>query len=104
MVGSAEKQQPIVRSSHRHASSVSIDVPLQLEMILQALEYETAQGLDLQEFFNSTAGKFKTETGWAWAAEIVAREDSKSSTESSAVIAGEAALMHQEVDSLWQRN
>ena len=73
MVGSAEMQQPIVRSSHRHVSSVSIDVPLQLEMILQALEYEAAQGLDLQEFFNSTAGRFKTETGRAWAAEIVAR-------------------------------
>ena len=63
----------MVRSSHRHASSASIDVPLQLEMILQALEYEKAQGLDLQEFFDSTAGKFKTETGRAWAAEIVAR-------------------------------
>ncbi len=46
---------------------------LQLEMILQASEYEAAQGLDLQEFFNSTAGKFRTELGKAWAAEIVAQ-------------------------------
>jgi len=42
-------------------------------MILQASEYESAQGKNLQEFFDSTAGKFKTEVGKAWAAEIVAR-------------------------------
>lgn len=46
---------------------------LQLEMILQAQEYEKAQGLDLQEFFESTKGKFKTELGQSWAAEIIAR-------------------------------
>lgn len=34
-----------------------------LEMILQAHEYEQGQGLGLQQFFNSTAGKFKTDTG-----------------------------------------
>lgn len=34
-----------------------------LEMILQAHEYEQAQGLSLQQFFDSTAGKFKTEVG-----------------------------------------
>ncbi|KIZ02644.1 HD domain-containing protein 2 [Monoraphidium neglectum] len=34
-----------------------------LEMIVQAHEYEQAQGLELQQFFDSTAGKFKTETG-----------------------------------------
>ncbi|BDA40619.1 HD domain-containing protein 2 [Coccomyxa sp. Obi] len=44
-----------------------------LEMILQAQEYEKAQGLNLQEFFESTKGKFKTELGQSWAAEIVAR-------------------------------
>lgn len=44
-----------------------------LEMIIQAHEYEQAQGLDLQQFFDSTAGKFKTETGRAWAAELVGR-------------------------------
>jgi hypothetical protein len=31
---------------------------------VQAHEYEQAQGLELQQFFDSTAGKFKTETGW----------------------------------------
>ncbi|XP_020962193.1 HD domain-containing protein 2 isoform X2 [Arachis ipaensis] len=44
-----------------------------VEMILQALEYENEQGKDLDEFFQSTAGKFQTETGKAWASEIVSR-------------------------------
>ncbi|XP_038891100.1 5'-deoxynucleotidase HDDC2 [Benincasa hispida] len=44
-----------------------------LEMILQALEYENEQGKDLDEFFQSTAGKFQTELGRAWASEIVSR-------------------------------
>lgn len=44
-----------------------------VEMILQALEYETEQGKDLDEFFQSTAGKFQTELGKAWAAEIASR-------------------------------
>ncbi|XP_061992052.1 uncharacterized protein LOC133710087 [Rosa rugosa] len=44
-----------------------------VEMILQALEYENGQGKDLDEFFQSTAGKFQTDVGKAWAAEIVSR-------------------------------
>ncbi|KAJ3679203.1 hypothetical protein LUZ60_017214 [Juncus effusus] len=44
-----------------------------VEMILQALEYEKEKGHDLEEFFISTAGKFQTDVGKAWAAEIVAR-------------------------------
>ncbi|KAF7838103.1 HD domain-containing protein 2-like [Senna tora] len=44
-----------------------------VEMILQALEYEDEQQKDLDEFFQSTAGKFQTETGKAWALEIVSR-------------------------------
>lgn len=44
-----------------------------VEMILQALEYESEQGKDLDEFFQSTAGKFQTEIGKAWASEIVSR-------------------------------
>lgn len=46
-----------------------------VEMILQALEYETAQGKNLDEFFQSTAGKFQTDIGKAWAAEIVSRRN-----------------------------
>ncbi|KAG5378924.1 hypothetical protein IGI04_026766 [Brassica rapa subsp. trilocularis] len=44
-----------------------------VEMILQALEYEIEHGKVLDEFFISTAGKFQTEIGKGWAAEINAR-------------------------------
>ncbi|GAB4820545.1 hypothetical protein N2152v2_007591 [Parachlorella kessleri] len=40
-----------------------------VEMILQALEYEQAQRITLQEFFDSTAGKWRTEIGRSWAEE-----------------------------------
>ncbi|KAH6556208.1 hypothetical protein KP509_1Z197500 [Ceratopteris richardii] len=46
-----------------------------VEMILQALEYETSHGKVLNEFYESTAGKFQTEIGKAWAAEIVKRRE-----------------------------
>ncbi|KAK6942363.1 HD domain [Dillenia turbinata] len=48
-----------------------------LEMILQAQEYENDQGIDLEEFFQSTAGKFQTELGKAWASEIASRRKNK---------------------------
>ncbi|KAL6973762.1 hypothetical protein U1Q18_027947 [Sarracenia purpurea var. burkii] len=48
-----------------------------VEMILQALEYETEQGKNLDEFFQSTAGKFQTELGKAWASEIASRRKTK---------------------------
>ncbi|XP_076885077.1 uncharacterized protein LOC143534487 [Bidens hawaiensis] len=44
-----------------------------IEMILQALEYENEQNKDLEEFFESTAGKFQTDIGKAWALEIASR-------------------------------
>ncbi|CAH8349681.1 unnamed protein product [Eruca vesicaria subsp. sativa] len=44
-----------------------------VEMILQALEYESEHGKVLDEFFISTEGKFQTEIGKSWAAEINAR-------------------------------
>nr|CAB3477733.1 unnamed protein product [Digitaria exilis] len=44
-----------------------------VEMILQALEYEKEHGKVLDEFFLSTAGKFQTEIGKSWAAEVNAR-------------------------------
>ncbi|XP_020593792.1 HD domain-containing protein 2-like [Phalaenopsis equestris] len=44
-----------------------------VEMILQALEYEQEQGMNLDEFFQSTAGKFQTDVGRAWAMEINSR-------------------------------
>ncbi|OEL28160.1 HD domain-containing protein C4G3.17 [Dichanthelium oligosanthes] len=48
-----------------------------IEMILQAMEYEKEQGQDLEEFFQSTAGKFQTDIGKAWAAEIASRRKTK---------------------------
>ncbi|KAL2904892.1 HD domain-containing protein 2-like protein [Bienertia sinuspersici] len=47
-----------------------------VEMILQALEYETEHGMVLDEFFLSTAGKFQTDTGKSWAAEVISRRKS----------------------------
>ncbi|KAL8137723.1 hypothetical protein V2J09_003724 [Rumex salicifolius] len=47
-----------------------------VEMILQALEYEMEHGKALDEFFLSTAGKFQTEVGKSWAAEIISRRSS----------------------------
>ncbi|KAF8399212.1 hypothetical protein HHK36_015077 [Tetracentron sinense] len=48
-----------------------------VEMILQALEYEMEHGKVLDEFFLSTAGKFQTEIGKSWAAEIISRRSSR---------------------------
>ena len=42
-------------------------------MILQAHEYEQSQGKQLDEFFASTEGKWRTQLGKQWAAEIVSR-------------------------------
>ncbi|KAL9687625.1 hypothetical protein QQ045_032030 [Rhodiola kirilowii] len=47
-----------------------------VEMILQALEYEKEQGKVLDSFFQSTAGKFQTDVGKAWATEVNARRTS----------------------------
>lgn len=47
---------------------------------MQAHEYEQAQGLSLQEFFDSTAGRFKTPLGQAWAAELVSRRQAGQSS------------------------
>lgn len=48
-----------------------------VEMILQALEYENEQGKDLEEFFQSTAGKFQTDVGKALALEVASRRNRK---------------------------
>ena len=44
-----------------------------LEMILQAQEYEKAQGLPLQEFFDSTSGRFGTDIGRLLAGAVALR-------------------------------
>ncbi|CAN6444519.1 unnamed protein product [Victoria cruziana] len=46
-----------------------------VEMILQALEYEAEHGKVLDEFFLSTAGKFQTDVGRRWAAEVTSRRN-----------------------------
>ncbi|KAH7651030.1 putative hydrolases of HD protein [Dioscorea alata] len=48
-----------------------------VEMILQALEYEMAHGKILDEFFLSTAGKFQTDVGKRWAAEVTLRRNKR---------------------------
>jgi putative hydrolase of HD superfamily len=55
-----------------------------IEMILQAQEYEAEGSHDktLDQFFTSTEGKWKTEIGKAWAAEIVRRRKKISHPES----------------------
>ena len=59
---------------------------LQVEMILQANEYEEAQGAHLEEFFASTKGKFQTDLGKAWAAEIVSRRDSRRDSRKQTIV------------------
>ena len=51
---------------------------VQLEMILQAQEYEERQDIKLDEFYESTDGKWRTDLGRSWAAEIVSRRNSAS--------------------------
>lgn len=48
------------------------------EMILTAYEYEKAQGLDLSEFFESTAGKFRTPQIQALVRDLYVRRGDKS--------------------------
>ncbi|RAL37538.1 unnamed protein product [Cuscuta campestris] len=48
-----------------------------VELILQALEYETEHGKELDEFFLSVAGKIQTEIGKSWAAEIHSRRNAR---------------------------
>jgi len=40
------------------------------EMIVQADEYEQEQDMELQEFFDSTEGKFRTDLVCSWDAEL----------------------------------
>ncbi|XP_022145817.1 HD domain-containing protein C4G3.17 isoform X2 [Momordica charantia] len=48
-----------------------------VELILQAFEYEIEHGKELDEFFLSTAGKFQTDVGKRWAAEVLSRRNSR---------------------------
>ena len=48
-----------------------------LDMIVQADEYETAQGRDLQQFFDSTRDVFRTGEGLAMATELRRQRDER---------------------------
>lgn len=64
--------------------------PPQVEMILQAWEYEKEHDTQLQEFYESTKGKFKTAAGKAWAAEIIERRRAFWEAKGGATAAGPA--------------
>ncbi|OAY82694.1 HD domain-containing protein 2 [Ananas comosus] len=67
-------------AEYEHNSSIEASLVKdfdKVEMILQALEYEMAHGKVLDEFFLSTAGKFQTDLGKRWAAEVVARRNKR---------------------------
>lgn len=78
MLGDALGGEDMEALWHEYEDQVTDEAKLlkdldKLEMIMQAGEYERAQGKDLSQFFESTAGKFATPVGQAWEAEIVAR-------------------------------
>ncbi|CAN8287796.1 unnamed protein product [Cochlearia groenlandica] len=78
LLGGGERAKEITELWREYEANASPEAKVvkdfdKLEMILQALEYEQEQGKDLEEFFESTAGKFQTDIGKAWALEIASR-------------------------------
>ncbi|KAH0865753.1 hypothetical protein HID58_082964 [Brassica napus] len=78
LLGGGERAEEIAELWREYEANASPEAKVvkdfdKLEMILQALEYEQEQGQDLEEFFQSTAGKFQTDIGKAWALEIASR-------------------------------
>lgn len=74
LVKDFDKVQECVGSVYTHTHTHCTPHPsVQVEMILQAWEYEMQHNTQLQEFYESTRGKFKTAAGQAWAAEIAER-------------------------------
>ncbi|CAN0929897.1 5'-deoxynucleotidase HDDC2 [Linum grandiflorum] len=81
MLGGGMRAEEIKELWYEYENNASLEANLvkdfdKVEMILQALEYETERGKVLDEFFISTAGKFQTEIGKSWAAEIISRRTS----------------------------
>ncbi|KAJ4962072.1 hypothetical protein NE237_021982 [Protea cynaroides] len=82
VLGGGSRAEEIKELWAEYENNSSIEANLikdfdKVEMILQALEYETEHGKVLDEFFLSTAGKFQTEIGKKWAAEITKRRNSR---------------------------
>ncbi|CAI9098634.1 OLC1v1035313C1 [Oldenlandia corymbosa var. corymbosa] len=78
LLGGGPRAKEITDLWNEYEDSTSLEAKIvkdldKVEMILQALEYENEQGKNLDEFFQSTAGKFQTDVGKAWASEIVKR-------------------------------
>ncbi|KAL6525416.1 hypothetical protein OROHE_015723 [Orobanche hederae] len=78
LLGGGERAKEISDLWMEYEENSSMEAKLvkdfdKLEMILQALEYENEQGKNLEEFFESTAGKFQTDLGKAWALEVASR-------------------------------
>ncbi|CAF1861107.1 hypothetical protein Bca4012_033061 [Brassica carinata] len=78
LLGGGERAEEIAELWREYEANASPEAKVvkdfdKLELILQALEYEQEQGKDLEEFFESTAGKFQTDIGKAWALEIASR-------------------------------
>ncbi|KAH9707658.1 5'-deoxynucleotidase [Citrus sinensis] len=86
VLGGGMRAEEIQELWAEYENNASIEANLvkdfdKVEMILQALEYEMEHGKVLDEFFLSTAGKFQTEIGKCWAAEINSRRNSRSTTD-----------------------
>ncbi|KAI3817145.1 hypothetical protein L1987_10934 [Smallanthus sonchifolius] len=82
VLGGGTRAEEIKELWREYEDNASLEANLvkdfdKVEMILQALEYETEHDRILDEFFLSTAGKFQTEIGKSWAAEIIARRNSR---------------------------
>ncbi|XP_050225787.1 5'-deoxynucleotidase hdd1 [Mercurialis annua] len=82
VLGGGMRAEEIKELWAEYENNASIEANLvkdfdKVEMILQALEYETEHGKVLDEFFLSTAGKFQTDLGKSWAAEIISRRNSR---------------------------
>lgn len=82
VLGGGMRAEEIQELWAEYENNASIEANLvkdfdKVEMILQALEYEMEHGKVLDEFFLSTAGKFQTEIGKCWAAEINSRRNSR---------------------------
>ncbi|CAL1392372.1 unnamed protein product [Linum trigynum] len=81
MLGGGMRAEEIKELWYEYENNSSLEANLvkdfdKVEMILQALEYETEHGKVLDEFFISTAGKFQTDLGKSWAAEVISRRKS----------------------------
>ncbi|XP_020256761.1 HD domain-containing protein 2 [Asparagus officinalis] len=82
VIGGGSRADEIKELWADYENNASIEASLvkdfdKVEMILQALEYEMDHGKVLDEFFLSTAGKFQTDVGKRWAAEVTARRNKR---------------------------